>query len=179
MHTVIKQRFPKVGNALPLRYRICRNQRRANRCSLHNIGSLFIPATDIIQVSGVFPPGENGIYIGFLLFAHKPRPNKRRIPHNIIQLTFGNHALPIHPQGVALYNKGVCFQRQKFKRNGDNLFSLFHHLTFSNPKCCLSNCYGKIIYFNAIELTDRNLNTDRLSVHTTHSGLSKTYFSFF
>ena len=27
MHTVIKQRFPKVGNALPLRYRICGNKR--------------------------------------------------------------------------------------------------------------------------------------------------------
>lgn len=84
MHTGVKQRLPKVGNTLPLRYRICRNQRRANRCSLHNIGSLFIPATDIIQVSGVFPLGENGIYIGFLLFAHKPRPNKRRISHNVI-----------------------------------------------------------------------------------------------
>ena len=92
-----------------------------------------------------------------MLFRSQCLPHKRRIPHNIIQLTFGNHALPIHPQGVALYNKGVCFQRQKFQRNEQDFLRFLHHLAFRYPERGFCNRHGKVIDFDAVKLTDGNL----------------------
>ena len=66
--------------------------------------------------------------------------------------------LPIQPQGVALHDVAVGFQRQEVQRHMDNLFRLFHHLAVCDPEGGFGNSHGKIVDLNAVELADGDLD---------------------
>ena len=154
--------FPNPRDLFALRDRVRRNKGGVYRGILHQFGRLIVPPCHIVNFTGSFIRLAlfiyiNGKNIALLFLTLQGIANKRRIPHNIIQLTFGNHALPIHLQSIALYNKGVCFQRQKFERDEQDFLRFFHHLAFRNPERGFCNRHSKVVDFDAVKLADGNL----------------------
>lgn len=136
---LVIERFPNARNLFALCDRVRRNKGRAYRSILHQFGSLIVPPCHIVNFARSFIWFAffiyiNGKNIAFLFLALQRIANKRRISHNIVQVTFRNHTFPIHPQGVALYNVGIGFQRQKFERDEQDFLRFFHHLAFRNPE---------------------------------------------
>ena len=159
---LVIERFPNARNLFALCDRVRWNKGRAYRSILHQFGSLIVPPCHIVNFARSFIWFAffiyiNGKNIAFLFLALQRIANKRRISHNIVQVTFRNHTLPIHPQGIALYNISVGFQRQKVQRNKQNFFGFLHHLAFGNPECGFGNRHRKIVDFNAVKLADGNL----------------------
>ena len=68
---------------------------------------LYLPTAYIVQISNTIPTRKYSVYVTFLSLAHKARPHKRRITHNIVKLIFGYNRLPVNAQRVALGYLGI------------------------------------------------------------------------
>ena len=126
---------------------------------LHHLPRFLIPSGHVIEVPDVFPlTTKDGHQVIALFGAFESCSHKRRVAHNIIQLSSRDHLIPIHPQGVSFMDIRIGFERQRVEGEADNLVSLLHHLRLSDPEGGLSHGAGEVVDLNAVELVDGNLD---------------------
>ena len=94
----------------------------------------------------------------FLNCRHFGCADKRRITHNVIEFCSRNHGVPVPAERVPFDNVSRRLQRQKIVVDLHDFSGGVHHLAFSNPKRSLSDGYGEIVDFDAVELIDVDLD---------------------
>ena len=84
--------------------------------------------------------------------------DKRRIPHDVVQLLRRDDLLPVQPQGVTFDDIGVRLQRQEVARRADDAFRGVHHLALGDPQRRLGDGHGEVVDLDAVELADAHLD---------------------
>ena len=155
MHTVGKEGLEESRHILALRDGVSRYEGGADRGILHHVGSLFIPAADVVQVAHVFPAfTKDAEQVVFLLFVHQTRSHERRVSDDVIRR--GADGTPIDTQGVVLCDMRLGAEGEEVEIVVDNRCRFALHARLGDPHGRARHHDGKVVDLDPVKAIDRD-----------------------
>ena len=109
------------------------------------------------------------IHVNTLRIGHIISSDKRRIPHDILQLFFRYDLIPVDSQRISFCDVHIGFQREEILVEAvDDALRFFEHLGFRDPERGLRDRHGEVIDLDAVKLLDRDLNRVQFFIAKSH-----------
>ena len=169
MHTVGEEGLEESRHILALRDGVGRYEGGADRGILHHVGSLFIPAADVVQVAHVFPAfTKDAEQVVFLLFVHQTRSHERRVADDVIRR--GADGAPVEAQGVVLCDMRLGAEGEEVEVVVDDGGRLALHAGLGDPHRGARHHDGKVVDLDPVKAIDRDADRRESLTQDGHVG---------